>query len=66
MLDDIFEPFFQIDNGLTRSNEGVGLGLAISRTLARGMSGEIRASSEPGAGSTFIVSVPASRGSEAA
>jgi signal transduction histidine kinase len=66
MLDEIFEPFFQIDNGLTRSNEGVGLGLAISRTLARGMSGEIRASSEAGAGSTFIVSVPASREGEAA
>jgi len=65
-LADIFEPFFQIDKGLTRSNEGVGLGLAISRTLARGMSGEIRASSESGAGSTFVVSVPASREGDAA
>lgn len=59
-LADIFEPFVQIDKGLTRSNDGIGLGLAISRTLARGMSAEVTASSEPGKGSCFTVSVPAS------
>lgn len=56
-LGDIFEPFFQIDKGLTRSSDGVGLGLAISRTLARAMSGDVTAASEHGKGSTFIVSV---------
>ena len=56
-LADIFEPFFQVDKGLTRNSDGVGLGLAISRTLARAMSGDVTASSEPGKGSRFVVSV---------
>lgn len=57
-LRDIFEPFFQVDKGLTRNSEGVGLGLAICRTLARAMDGEITVSSEPGKGSSFVVHVP--------
>jgi signal transduction histidine kinase len=57
-LDSIFDPFFQVDRTLTRSTDGVGLGLAISRTLARAMSCEITATSTIGAGSSFIVSVP--------
>jgi signal transduction histidine kinase len=40
-LDAIFEPFVQVDARLTRVHEGVGLGLAISRDLARGMGGEL-------------------------
>jgi signal transduction histidine kinase len=56
-LDDIFEPFFQVEKGLTRNSDGVGLGLAISRTLARAMSGDVTAKSEPGKGSAFVVSV---------
>jgi signal transduction histidine kinase len=56
-LDDIFEPFFQVEKGLTRNSDGVGLGLAISRTLARAMSGDVTATSEPGKGSAFVVSV---------
>ncbi len=57
-LDTIFEPFVQIDARLTRSQEGVGLGLAISRDLARGMGGDLRAESELGRGSTLILTVP--------
>jgi signal transduction histidine kinase len=57
-LGDIFEPFFQIEKGLTRHSDGVGLGLAVSRTLARGMSGEVVASSVQGEGSTFVVTLP--------
>ena len=56
-LNDIFEPFFQVEKGLTRNSDGVGLGLAISRTLARAMSGDVTAKSEPGKGSAFVVSV---------
>jgi signal transduction histidine kinase len=56
-LDDIFEPFFQVEKGLTRNSDGVGLGLAISRTLARAMSGDVTATSEPGKGSAFVVTV---------
>lgn len=51
----IFAPFVQADTGHTRSSPGTGLGLTISRRLARLMGGELVARSEPGAGSTFEV-----------
>jgi signal transduction histidine kinase len=54
----IFDPFVQIDQGLARSGHGVGLGLAISRDLARGMNGELTVTSEPGVGSTFSLRLP--------
>ena len=58
-LEEIFEPFVQIDRHLTGvSQQGVGLGLAISRDLARSMSGELVAESEPGAGTTFVLTIP--------
>jgi signal transduction histidine kinase len=47
-LERIFEPFVQADQRLTRAHAGVGLGLAISRDLARGMGGELTAESTPG------------------
>jgi PAS domain S-box-containing protein len=49
----IFEPFVQLDSGLTRRAEGAGLGLAISRRLARLMGGDLTVESEVAAGSTF-------------
>jgi len=52
-LDAVFEPFVQVQSDLTRTTEGTGLGLAISRDLARGMGGDLRATSELGVGSTF-------------
>jgi len=55
----IFEPFVQLDRSLTRTMEGVGLGLAISRDLARGMSGELTVASEPGKGARFRLTLPA-------
>ncbi|HKH92342.1 MAG TPA: ATP-binding protein [Gemmatimonadaceae bacterium] len=54
----IFEPFVQLEPALTRTAEGAGLGLAISRELARGMGGELGVTSSPGAGSTFTVELP--------
>jgi signal transduction histidine kinase len=56
-LDDIFEPFVQVDSRLTRPQSGVGLGLAISRELARGMGGDLTASSTPGVGSAFSLTL---------
>jgi signal transduction histidine kinase len=59
-LEQIFEPFVQGDRAFNRPNEGVGLGLAISRELARGMDADVTVSSVVGRGSTFTVTVPRS------
>ena len=56
----IFEPFVQVDARLTRTQEGVGLGLAISRDLARGMGGDLTVESEIGVGSRFALTLPRS------
>jgi signal transduction histidine kinase len=58
-IDRIFEPFVQVDRHRTHeSQQGVGLGLAISRDLARGMGGELAVESEVGVGSTFTLTLP--------
>jgi signal transduction histidine kinase len=57
-LDLVFEPYVQFDNPLAREHKGTGLGMPISRELARGMGGDLTASSEPGAGSVFTLSLP--------
>jgi len=57
-LDQIFEPFVQVDRSYTSAGEGTGLGLSISRELARGMGGDLTARSELGKGSTFILTLP--------
>ena len=54
----VFEPFFQVDAGMTREYSGVGLGLAIARDLARVMGGEIIFESELGKGTTVSLSLP--------
>ena len=58
-LDAIFDPFVQVRADLTRTAEGTGLGLAISRDLARGLGGDLDVESVPGAGSTFVLTLPA-------
>ena len=57
-MDRIFEPFMQVDRTLSTVHEGVGLGLSISRDLARGMGGDITVQSELGRGTTFFVTFP--------
>jgi PAS domain S-box-containing protein len=56
-LEAIFEPFVQVNREFTRE-DGVGLGLAISRDLAHMMQGELTAESTIGVGSTFTLSLP--------
>ena len=57
-LASVFEPFVQVQSEQSRKSEGTGLGLAISRDLARGMGGDLTASSQQGAGSTFTLHLP--------
>lgn len=54
----LFQPFTQIDTGLTREHEGTGLGLAICRRLAALMGGHIDVSSEWQKGSVFTLTLP--------
>ncbi|ANS74458.1 hybrid sensor histidine kinase/response regulator [Paenibacillus yonginensis] len=56
-LEDIFEPFAQIDSFMNRRHEGTGLGLAISRKLVQMMGGEIYAESDGSRGSSFIFTI---------
>jgi len=59
MLEGIFEPFVQVDRSMTSGNsDGVGLGLAISRDLARRMDAELTVESTVGEGSRFSLTMP--------
>lgn len=57
-IEEIFLPFVQADDSVTRRYGGTGLGLTISRQLAHRLGGDVTASSEPGAGSNFELTVP--------
>ena len=54
----IFDPFVQVNKHFTRDQEGVGLGLSISRDLARGMKGDLTVESVLGQGARFTLTLP--------
>jgi signal transduction histidine kinase len=54
----IFDPFVQVERGHTRHNDGSGLGLTVSRRLARLMKGDLTVRSDVGKGSTFTLWLP--------
>jgi signal transduction histidine kinase/DNA-binding response OmpR family regulator/HPt (histidine-containing phosphotransfer) domain-containing protein len=62
-LQQLFQPFQQVDNSLTRRFEGSGLGLAICKELAELLGGKVEAYSEPAHGSTFAFELPLEAGS---
>ena len=54
----IFDRFYRVDSGRTRARGGIGLGLAISQAIAQAHGGALTATSEPGKGSTFTLTLP--------
>jgi two-component system sensor histidine kinase SenX3 len=58
-LDRIFERFYRVDYARSRANGGTGLGLAIVKHIAATHGGDVSVWSQPGAGSTFTIKIPA-------
>jgi PAS domain S-box-containing protein len=56
-FESVFKPFTQADSSITRRFGGTGLGMAISRHIARGLGGDISLESVPDQGSTFRVTL---------
>jgi PAS domain S-box-containing protein len=57
-LEHIFERFYRVQNEVTQKVGGVGLGLAVCRSIVYAHGGRIWAESEPGKGSTFCIALP--------
>ena len=60
-MDALFQPFRQLDSGITRQHEGTGLGLSICKRLVETMGGKIWVESEWGKGSSFTFTLPLER-----
>lgn len=57
-IDLVFNPFFRASNSSLASTEGMGLGLYVSRQLARVHGGDLWAAARPGGGTVFTLSLP--------
>jgi signal transduction histidine kinase len=57
-LEEIFQPFVQLASRHGDQHQGIGLGLSISRALARGMDGDLTAASGPQRGATLTLTLP--------
>lgn len=57
----IFDRFYRVDRGRSRREGGTGLGLAIVKELVESLGGTVTATSSPGAGTAFVIRLPASQ-----
>lgn len=58
-LEELFQPFVQVEAAVSQADGGTGLGLAITRQLARLLGGDVEVQSSRGEGSVFTVRTPA-------
>jgi signal transduction histidine kinase len=62
-INQIFQPFYQVDMSSSRSYEGTGLGLAICKLFAEALKGEVTVESKVNVGSSFVLTLPVNSGS---
>ena len=60
-LNRVFDDFYRVDNSLTQTTRGTGIGLALVKKFVRLMGGRVTARNNPGGGCTVLISLPAAQ-----